>query len=47
MPPVFALPDITIPFKIETNASYMEIGRALSQQGCPVAYFSKSLTSAE
>lgn len=41
--PVLTLPDFTQPFCIETDACASGIGAVLSQQGHPVAYYSKAL----
>ncbi|GJT27667.1 reverse transcriptase [Tanacetum coccineum] len=43
MAPVLALPDFTIAFEIETNASGMGIEAVLQQRGHFIAYLSKSL----
>lgn len=41
--PVLALPDFTVPFCIETNASGTGIGAVLMQKGHPLTYLSKAL----
>lgn len=41
--PVLALPDFSLPFLIQTDASGMGIGVVLAQQGHHIAYFSKKL----
>lgn len=41
--PVFALPDFTLPFVIETDACQDGIGVVLLQQGHPIAYLSRAL----
>lgn len=41
--PVLQLPDFSIPFVIQTNASGTGIGAVLLQRGHPIAYHSKQL----
>jgi hypothetical protein len=40
---VLALPNFSLPFTIETDASSKGIGAVLQQQGHPIAYVSKAL----
>ena len=40
---MLALPDFSIPFEIETDASRVGVGAVLQQRGHPLAYISKAL----
>ena len=42
--PVLALPDWNLPFIIETDVSGIALGAVLSQNGHPIAFFSKNLS---
>jgi hypothetical protein len=42
--PVLVLPDFSLPFHIETDASGSEIGIVLQQNGHPLAFISKALS---
>lgn len=43
--PILALPDFSIPFEVETDASQQGLGAVLQQRGHPIAYISKALST--
>lgn len=46
-PPVLAVPQHGIPYRLDTDASDTTVGSVLSQNERPIAYFSKSLTKSQ
>ena len=45
--PILSYPDFTKPFKLTTDASNVAIGSVLSQNNKPIAFYSRTLNSAE
>ena len=43
----FAFPDFTKPFEIHTDASKTQLGAAISQNGKPIAFYSRKLNKAQ
>ena len=41
---VLAMPNFSLPFELETNASNYAIRVVLTQQGHPIAFFSKKMS---
>ncbi|GFY21845.1 retrovirus-related Pol polyprotein from transposon opus [Trichonephila clavipes] len=39
--------EVDIPFRVKTDSSYFATGATLSQAGCPVAFFSRTLYASE
>ena len=41
---MLAYPDFALPFEIHTDASHYQLGAVISQQGRPIAFYSRKLT---
>jgi hypothetical protein len=44
---ILAYPNFVIPFEIHTDASAYQLGAVISQNGKPIAFYSRKLTSAQ
>jgi hypothetical protein len=44
---ILAYPDFTKPFEIHTDASKTQLGACISQEGRPIAFYSRKLTPAQ
>ncbi len=44
---LIAYPDFTQPFEIHTDASHTQLGAVISQNGKPIAFYSRKLNSAQ
>ena len=44
---LLVFPNHSLPFDVEMDASEYQLGSAIKQQGCPVAYYSRKLNSAQ
>jgi hypothetical protein len=44
---ILAYPNFEIPFKIHTDASAYQLGACISQNGKPIAFYSRKLTPAQ
>jgi hypothetical protein len=44
---IFAYPNFKIPFEIHTDASAYQLGACISQNGKPIAFYSRKLTHAQ
>ena len=44
---MLAYPDFSLPFEIHTDASHYQLGAVISQQGRPIAFYSRKLNPAQ
>ena len=44
---LLAYPDLNAPFEINTDASKLQIGAVTSQNGKPIAFYSRKMNSAQ
>jgi RNase H-like domain found in reverse transcriptase len=44
---LLAYPDFTKPFIIHTDASHTQLGAVISQDNCPIAFYSRKLNPAQ
>jgi hypothetical protein len=44
---ILAYPDFTKPFEIHTDASQTQLGACISQNGKPIAFYSRQLSPAQ
>jgi RNase H-like domain found in reverse transcriptase len=44
---LLAYPNFSLPFKIHTDASHLQLGAVISQQGKPIAFYSRKVNPAQ
>jgi hypothetical protein len=44
---LLAYPNFNLPFEIHTDASHQQLGAVIAQNGCPIAFYSRKLNSAQ